>query len=120
MWYRSVSITTGRRFSIVGREEDTPTTTDTTSAFLGKLGAQDSEGLGELFAEEIDWVVPGAPALPWVGKLRGSAAKTRFASSRATFLDVNAWRRPPATALPRQSYSRDQSPVTQLPLQSTF
>lgn len=44
------------------------TTTDTTSAFLGKLGAQDSEGLGELFAEEIDWVVPGAPALPWVGK----------------------------------------------------
>lgn len=44
------------------------TTAETTNAFLERLGAQDAEGLGELFAEEIDWVVPGAPALPWIGK----------------------------------------------------
>jgi ketosteroid isomerase-like protein len=44
------------------------TTADTINAFLAKLGAQDSEGLGELFAEVIDWVVPGAPALPWTGR----------------------------------------------------
>ena len=43
-------------------------TTETTNAFLERLGAQDAEGLGGLFAETIDWVVPGDPALPWVGK----------------------------------------------------
>ena len=45
------------------------TTTETTNAFLERLGAQDAEGLGDLFAEEIDWYVPGNPALtPWAGK----------------------------------------------------
>lgn len=44
------------------------TTTDVTNAFLAGLGAQDADGLGELFAEEIDWIVPGNPALaPWAG-----------------------------------------------------
>lgn len=43
------------------------TTAETTNAFLERLGAQDADGLGELFAEDIDWVVPGSPALPWVG-----------------------------------------------------
>lgn len=44
-------------------------TTETTNAFLQRLGAQDAEGLGELFAEDIDWVVRGTPALtPWVGR----------------------------------------------------
>lgn len=44
-------------------------TAETANAFLQRLGAQDPEALGELFAEEIDWVVPGNPALtPWSGK----------------------------------------------------
>lgn len=44
------------------------TTTETTNAFLERLGAQDAAGLGELFAEKIDWFVPGTPALtPWTG-----------------------------------------------------
>jgi ketosteroid isomerase-like protein len=43
-------------------------TMDTTTTFLERLGAQDAAGLGELFAEKIDWFVPGDPALtPWVG-----------------------------------------------------
>jgi ketosteroid isomerase-like protein len=43
-------------------------TMDTTTAFLERLGTQDAEGLGELFAEEINWFVPGDPALmPWAG-----------------------------------------------------
>ncbi|MGG7105120.1 MULTISPECIES: nuclear transport factor 2 family protein [Rhodococcus] len=47
----------------------TQTTAETTEAFLTRLGAQDAVGLGELFAEEIDWFVPGDPALaPWVGQ----------------------------------------------------
>ncbi|WP_207835575.1 nuclear transport factor 2 family protein [Williamsia soli] len=45
------------------------TTAETTTAFLQRLGAQDAEGLGELFADEIDWFVPGNPDLtPWAGK----------------------------------------------------
>ena len=44
------------------------TTAEMTNTFLARLGAQDAEGLGELFAEEIDWVVPGDPVLtPWAG-----------------------------------------------------
>ena len=44
------------------------TTTETTTNFLERLGAQDADGLGELFAENIDWIVRGNPALtPWAG-----------------------------------------------------
>lgn len=43
-------------------------TAEITDAFLQRLGAQDAEGIGRLFAEEIDWLVPGNPALtPWAG-----------------------------------------------------
>jgi ketosteroid isomerase-like protein len=35
--------------------------------FLRRLGEWDADGIGELFAEEIDWLVPGAPGVPWVG-----------------------------------------------------
>jgi ketosteroid isomerase-like protein len=35
--------------------------------FLDRLGAQDADGVGELFAEKIDWHVPGNPSLPWTG-----------------------------------------------------
>jgi ketosteroid isomerase-like protein len=43
-------------------------TTEITNAFLQRLAAQDADGIGELFAEEIDWLVLGNPELaPWVG-----------------------------------------------------
>ncbi|PZR53340.1 nuclear transport factor 2 family protein [Xylanimonas oleitrophica] len=43
-------------------------TAEITNLFLQRLGAQDAEGIGELFAEEIDWHVHGDPELtPWVG-----------------------------------------------------
>lgn len=43
--------------------------TDITTTFLERLGAQDADGLGDLFADQIDWVVQGDPELtPWVGK----------------------------------------------------
>ncbi|MEV7800057.1 nuclear transport factor 2 family protein [Microbacterium foliorum] len=45
------------------------TTAEITGAFLERLGAQDAEGLGALFAEDIDWIVPGDPDLtPWAGR----------------------------------------------------
>lgn len=36
--------------------------------FLERLGVQDSEGIQELFADQIDWYVPGSDALPWTGR----------------------------------------------------
>jgi ketosteroid isomerase-like protein len=37
------------------------------TAFLDRLGAQDAEGIGALFADQVDWYVPGHDALPWTG-----------------------------------------------------
>ncbi|GAA0932644.1 nuclear transport factor 2 family protein [Pseudonocardia zijingensis] len=36
--------------------------------FVERLGRQDPDGIQELFAEEIDWYVPGSAALPWTGR----------------------------------------------------
>ncbi|WP_331760196.1 nuclear transport factor 2 family protein [Streptomyces sp. NBC_01471] len=45
---------------------------DTTRALaeklLDRLGAQDQDGIQELFAPAIDWHVPGAGTLPWTGR----------------------------------------------------
>ena len=35
--------------------------------FLQRLTEQDAPGIAELFAEKIDWNVPGDDRLPWVG-----------------------------------------------------
>jgi uncharacterized protein len=35
--------------------------------FLKKLDDHDAGGMGELFADDIDWYVPGNTSLPWVG-----------------------------------------------------
>jgi hypothetical protein len=43
------------------------TTEELMASFLDRLGEQDADGIGELFAEEIDWYVPGSEALPWTG-----------------------------------------------------
>lgn len=49
--------------------ESTSTTAEMTTAFLERLGAQDAQGLGDLFAEDIDWNVPGDQDLtPWAGR----------------------------------------------------
>jgi uncharacterized protein len=46
----------------------TDTTESVTTEFLRRLAAQDAHGLGELFAADIDWNVPGNPDLPWTGR----------------------------------------------------
>jgi ketosteroid isomerase-like protein len=43
------------------------TTLSVVQEFLGRLGAQDPDAVGELFADDIDWFVPGNPTLPWTG-----------------------------------------------------
>lgn len=36
--------------------------------FVEHLGRQDQGRIQELFADEIDWYVPGSDALPWTGR----------------------------------------------------
>lgn len=49
-------------------DQNNATTESVIMSFLERLGAQDAAGLGDLFAEEIDWFVPGSSDLPWTGK----------------------------------------------------
>ncbi|HET6859395.1 MAG TPA: nuclear transport factor 2 family protein [Streptomyces sp.] len=42
-------------------------TRTTVDRFLSLLAAQDADGVAEVFAEQIDWFVPGAEHLPWTG-----------------------------------------------------
>ena len=46
---------------------DQKTTETVVDSFMNRLGERDAEGIGELFADEIDWYVPGSAALPWTG-----------------------------------------------------
>ncbi|MDJ0463975.1 SDR family NAD(P)-dependent oxidoreductase [Streptomyces sp. H27-C3] len=39
----------------------------TIDRFLSRLAVQDTDGVAEVFAEQIDWFVPGADHLPWTG-----------------------------------------------------
>lgn len=47
---------------------DTQTSRSVAEKFVERLGRQDPDGIQELFAEEIDWHVPGSDALPWTGR----------------------------------------------------
>ncbi|MFC7342037.1 nuclear transport factor 2 family protein [Saccharopolyspora griseoalba] len=47
---------------------DTQTSRSVAEEFVERLGRQDADGIQELFAEEIDWHVPGSDALPWTGR----------------------------------------------------
>ena len=52
---------------MTGSTKNQKTTEELIATFLGRLGEQDAEGIQELFADEIDWYVPGSKALPWTG-----------------------------------------------------
>ncbi len=43
------------------------TTTQLLDEFMERLGNQDANRIGELFAADIDWYVPVSDALPWTG-----------------------------------------------------
>jgi hypothetical protein len=48
-------------------QKNQKTTEELVADFVGRLGERDAEGIGKLFADEIDWYVPGSEALPWTG-----------------------------------------------------
>jgi ketosteroid isomerase-like protein len=52
---------------VTSSTRDQKTTEDLMARFMDLLGKQDAEGIGELFADEMDWYVPGSEALPWTG-----------------------------------------------------
>ncbi|MFI6495287.1 nuclear transport factor 2 family protein [Streptomyces sp. NPDC050564] len=43
-------------------------TRDVVEQFLGLLAAGDPDRVAEIFADDIDWYVPGSAALPWTGQ----------------------------------------------------
>lgn len=43
------------------------TTREVIDAFFARFGAGDLPGLIDLFADEVDFSVPGAPQVPWTG-----------------------------------------------------
>lgn len=47
---------------------DTETPRAVVEQFVERLGRQDAEGIQELFADQIDWYVPGSDTLPWTGR----------------------------------------------------
>lgn len=47
-------------------ETNTPRTV--VEKFVERLGRQDQDGIQELFADQIDWYVPGSDSLPWTGR----------------------------------------------------
>jgi uncharacterized protein len=52
---------------VTSSTENQKTTEEIMASFMDRLGEQDAEGIGELFADEIDWYVPGSETLPWTG-----------------------------------------------------
>lgn len=44
-----------------------PDTRSTANEFFRRLGNADADGVAALFAETIDWYVPGPSDLPWTG-----------------------------------------------------
>ncbi|MDX2816539.1 nuclear transport factor 2 family protein [Streptomyces sp. PA03-5A] len=49
------------------------TTREIVEKFFGLLATGDPDAVTEVFAEEIDWYVPGSSSLPWTGhRHRGS------------------------------------------------
>ena len=47
---------------------DTQTSRTVAEKFVERLGRQDPDGIQELFAEEIDWHVPGSDTFSWAGR----------------------------------------------------
>ena len=56
--------------------------------FLQRLNDKNAAGIGELFADTIDWTVPGNTALPWVGsRSNRSEVVTYFHTMWANFAE---------------------------------
>ena len=51
--------------------------------FFTRFGAGDGDALLDLFAEDVDWNVPGSPAVPWTGRRSTKAQLAQFFAAAA-------------------------------------
>jgi ketosteroid isomerase-like protein len=54
--------------NVIKQAADPIDTRRTAEAFLELLGRGDPDRIADVFAESIDWNVPGDPDLPWTGR----------------------------------------------------
>ena len=54
-----------KKQNVIERESETE---NVITSFLERTTAGDADGISDLFAEEIDWFVPGSVDLPWTGR----------------------------------------------------
>lgn len=54
--------------STIATEDQHMTIREIIQSFLERLGRQDADAVAALFADDIDWYVPGTKALPWTGR----------------------------------------------------
>jgi ketosteroid isomerase-like protein len=52
---------------MTGSAKNQKATEERVANFLDRLGERDAEGIGQLFADDIDWFVSGSQSLPWTG-----------------------------------------------------
>jgi uncharacterized protein len=52
---------------MTGSTQNQKMTEERVANFLDRLGERNAEGIGELFADDIDWFVSGSQSLPWTG-----------------------------------------------------
>lgn len=62
------------------------TTREVVDAFFSRFGAGDLPGLLDLFADRVDFLVPGAPNVPWTGARTGREEIEEFFTTLATEL----------------------------------
>jgi uncharacterized protein len=60
------------------------------STLLQRLGGGDADELARLFAESIDWYVPGDPTLPWTGRRSRGADVPEYFHTLWSHLEHNA------------------------------
>ncbi|MEK2474242.1 MULTISPECIES: nuclear transport factor 2 family protein [Streptomyces] len=67
-------------------ESTAPSTRDTVENFLARLAAGDVDGVAALFAERVDWDVPGAVEVPWLGIRATRAEVADYFTTHPTYV----------------------------------
>ncbi|GLY67692.1 nuclear transport factor 2 family protein [Amycolatopsis taiwanensis] len=64
------------------------TTRETVDALFSRIAADDFAGAGELFADEVDWDIPGATEIvPWIGRRRTGVEAGEFYAGLDDYLE---------------------------------
>ncbi|MFE0172210.1 nuclear transport factor 2 family protein [Streptomyces sp. NPDC059002] len=64
----------------------TPGTRKVVEEFQARLAAGDADGVAALFAERVDWDVPGAQEVPWLGVRTRRAEVAEYFTTHPTYI----------------------------------